>query len=194
MKFDPYLQTVLKRVSPLAEGKQLIHAGLGMLTEVGELADAFKREMAYGKAFDPVNIVEEIGDIFWYFVLYCYEQRIDMRTLDDMVTLAMQDLRDGGEPNELAVRTLALSVAMLAATGVVQLPRGDLLNGVEASMLILVGLLHRFGSNVDACLDINDAKLEKRYQAKFSAEAALNRDLPGERTVLEQGHGQDQPG
>lgn len=193
MKFQPYLQTVLNRAAPMEPAKQLIHAQLGMLTEVGELADAFKREMAYGKPLDAVNIVEEIGDVFWYFVLYCYEKRIDMRTLDDMVT-ADSGLPDGREPNEVVLRTLGLAVAMLAADDLTKIPRDGLLEGAEAVMLILMGLLLRFGSSVDACLDINDAKLEKRYPAKFSAAAALNRDLPGEREVLEQGHGQDQPG
>lgn len=193
MKFEPYLQTVLKRASPMPSDKQLIHAQLGMLTEVGELVDAFKREMAYGKPLDAVNIVEEIGDVFWYFVLYCYEKRIDMRTLDDVIT-ASADLPDGREPNEMVLRTLGLSVAMLATEDLTKMARAEVLNGAEATMLILMGLLQRFGSSVDACLDINDAKLEKRYQAKFSAQAALNRDLPGEREVLEQGHGQDQPG
>lgn len=45
---------------------RLIHAVLGMSSEVGELADALKKHIIYGKALDEVNIIEENGDLSWY--------------------------------------------------------------------------------------------------------------------------------
>jgi|SRR5882672_1437074 len=45
---------------------RLIHAVLGMSSEVGELADALKKHIIYGKALDEVNILEENGDLSWY--------------------------------------------------------------------------------------------------------------------------------
>lgn len=41
------------------------------------------------------------------------------------------------------------------------------------------------GSTFERVFDANDAKLEKRYGPAFSEEKALNRDLEGERVVLE---------
>ena len=53
----------------------LLHATLGITGEAGELADAVKKSIFYGKPLDTVNAREEIGDIMWYIALAC-------RTLD----------------------------------------------------------------------------------------------------------------
>jgi NTP pyrophosphatase (non-canonical NTP hydrolase) len=44
----------------------LIHYSIGMCTELGELQDALKKYIAYGKELDKVNLIEESGDILWY--------------------------------------------------------------------------------------------------------------------------------
>src|SRR6476620_2519605 len=46
-----------------------LHASLGMVTELGELADVFKKHLFYGKPIDWVNIEEELGDLFWYLAV-----------------------------------------------------------------------------------------------------------------------------
>lgn len=51
------------------EGQRGIHACLGLATETGELVDAIKRYIRYGKPVDAVNIKEEFGDICWYMAL-----------------------------------------------------------------------------------------------------------------------------
>ena len=48
-----------------------LHMILGMLTELGELADAFKKFMAYGKEIDWVNVEEELFDAMWYVAGFC---------------------------------------------------------------------------------------------------------------------------
>jgi NTP pyrophosphatase (non-canonical NTP hydrolase) len=48
---------------------QLLHAFLGLSSEVGELADALKKHLIYGKALDEINVLEEIGDLSWYNAL-----------------------------------------------------------------------------------------------------------------------------
>jgi len=44
---------------------------LGASTEAGELLDVYKKFLAYGKEMDVTNIIEEIGDSFWYLVNLC---------------------------------------------------------------------------------------------------------------------------
>lgn len=44
----------------------LLHSLMGCTTEVGEAMDMDKKHLMYGKAFDPVNILEECGDLAWY--------------------------------------------------------------------------------------------------------------------------------
>jgi len=47
-------------------GARLIHHSMGMSGESGELLDAVKKYIMYGKELDIVNIKEECGDILWY--------------------------------------------------------------------------------------------------------------------------------
>ena len=48
---------------------ELYHAIAGITTEAGELQDALKRYLIYGKPLDEVNLSEEAGDSMWYFSL-----------------------------------------------------------------------------------------------------------------------------
>ncbi len=45
---------------------QFLHGILGLVTEAAELADAFKKHVAYGKEIDPTNLLEEDGDLRHY--------------------------------------------------------------------------------------------------------------------------------
>ena len=48
-----------------------LHMILGMQTEAAEIADVYKKNIAYGKDLDLVNVKEEIGDLMWYIVNLC---------------------------------------------------------------------------------------------------------------------------
>ena len=76
MKPSKYIEKVLEtescdytkiaeRLSSIAMIR-LLHATLGMVTEVGEIADQVKKHVFYGKPLDKVNIIEELGDTSWY--------------------------------------------------------------------------------------------------------------------------------
>jgi NTP pyrophosphatase (non-canonical NTP hydrolase) len=46
-----------------------IHACLGLMSETGEIADALKKHIIYGRELDLVNMMEESGDVSWYQAL-----------------------------------------------------------------------------------------------------------------------------
>lgn len=46
--------------------KDARHMLLGVFSELGELTDAYKKELAYGKILDNINIEEEWADCAWY--------------------------------------------------------------------------------------------------------------------------------
>lgn len=48
---------------------RLIHAGIGISGESGELLDALKKSMMYGKKLDKDHLVEECGDVLYYMSL-----------------------------------------------------------------------------------------------------------------------------
>lgn len=49
-------------------GKQadMWHAATGVAGEAGELLDAIKKHVVYGKPLDLANVVEELGDLEFY--------------------------------------------------------------------------------------------------------------------------------
>ncbi len=93
----------------------LFHGILGLVTECGEILNAWLESFDMGEPLDLVNMQEEFGDALWYIVL--------------------------------------------GAAGA--------------------------GASLDMLMQQNDAKLEARYGAVFSEEAANNRDLDKEREILE---------
>lgn len=71
--FNEYAELCSRTVSGIGKGpddnSDLIHGIFGATSEVGELADAAKRFLYYGKPLDLRNLKEEIGDVLWYLVL-----------------------------------------------------------------------------------------------------------------------------
>jgi len=45
---------------------RILHTSLGLLTEAGELAEVVLANLRDGEPLDKVNIMEEIGDGYWY--------------------------------------------------------------------------------------------------------------------------------
>lgn len=70
------------RVTP--EMTRLLHGVIGVATESGELLDAVKKHVYYGKPLDKVNLMEEVGDCMWYLALilreidYSFEEVADI--------------------------------------------------------------------------------------------------------------------
>ena len=59
------------------ENQRLLHAGIGLATEAGEVLDALKKHVFYGKELDRVNLREEMGDIFWYCAILADQLEVD---------------------------------------------------------------------------------------------------------------------
>jgi len=57
-------EDILATLSP--EKANLVHMALGIAGESGELVDAIKKHIIYGKQIDLVNVVEELGDIEFF--------------------------------------------------------------------------------------------------------------------------------
>ncbi len=49
--------------------ERIQHAIMGMCNEAGELLEALKARLYYDKQFDMVNVFEEAGDMWWYYML-----------------------------------------------------------------------------------------------------------------------------
>lgn len=63
---------------------QLLHGVLGLISEAGEIADALKKHIIYGRELDRLNIAEEIGDLLWYEALVLTATRTHLQTTMEM--------------------------------------------------------------------------------------------------------------
>lgn len=54
------------------------HALLGMLTEVAEIADLYKKKLAYNKLFSREQLTDELGDLMFYVSAFCNFAKLDM--------------------------------------------------------------------------------------------------------------------
>ena len=84
MKGEDYIQQAIQTESPPSEEQlsrvnlRILHALMGLQTETAELTDAVKRHIFYGTELDKVNLVEEIGDVFWYVAILMDELKLDV--------------------------------------------------------------------------------------------------------------------
>jgi len=73
MQLNEYCRLANRTNSELdTEVLNTLHMLMGMQTEIGELTDPFKKQLAYGKKIDWINVQEEIGDLMWYVGNLCY--------------------------------------------------------------------------------------------------------------------------
>jgi len=57
-------EDILQELTP--KQSHLLHMAVGVSGESGELLDAIKKHTIYQKELDLVNVIEEIGDIYFY--------------------------------------------------------------------------------------------------------------------------------
>jgi len=57
------------------------HMLSGMMTELGELTDPFKKQLAYNKPIDFTNVQEELGDLMWYIAGFCEINNFDLEAI-----------------------------------------------------------------------------------------------------------------
>lgn len=77
MNADEYQQAALRTESPArplrgdfaTNTDRMLHAAIGLCTETGELQDAMKRGLYYGKQIDKTNVAEEFQDCLWYIAI-----------------------------------------------------------------------------------------------------------------------------
>lgn len=69
-----YIQEALRTEPPdLPPILRITHAAMGLCTEAGEFMDALKKHTFYNRQLDRVNLIEELGDLFWYMAIACDE-------------------------------------------------------------------------------------------------------------------------
>ena len=75
MKYEEYIKEIQRTCPDLGtQEKNIMHMLMGLQTELGEITDIFKKNVAYGKPIDWNHVKEEFGDLHWYlgnFASFC---------------------------------------------------------------------------------------------------------------------------
>lgn len=75
-KYDEFVAKLFKTMETPA--LTMLHSAVGISGEAGEILDQVKKVWAYGKPLDCKNLVEELGDIRFY-----YQAMLNMLGLED---------------------------------------------------------------------------------------------------------------
>lgn len=96
---------------------KLMHACLGLTTETAEIADQIKKSYFYGKEIDKINLVEELGDVMWYWALACRALNVNP---EEVLNINIEKLRkrypEGFDTEKYANRDLDAEHAILEKT------------------------------------------------------------------------------
>lgn len=160
---------------------RLLHAGLGLSSELSELEAAMNKY-----PMDHVNISEEAGDLYWYYAVAISALGMDHREISEY------ELSLFG--NETVVDTVASVVWSVGEFN--DLLKKHLMYGRELNMeklktnltqlyMNICGICVACGKTPSQVRETNIAKLKVRFGQKFTEAAALNRNLEKERKVLE---------
>ena len=165
---------------------RLLHGAMGLCTEVGELFENLIAQVISGGPPDLTNIVEELGDGYWYAAeIYnaldlemptpVITPRGDITVFDNVYDL-FRLATIAGSVQDALKRTLFYGAPLNV----------DLIENMTAEFILLSAkILLGEGISVESVMEKNIAKLQARFPDKFDSDKALNRDLAAERAELE---------
>lgn len=166
----------------------LLHMNLGISTEIGEFLDAMKKNIAYNKPLDVVNLSEELADMSWYianksriFYKKSWTEELEEKSYEVLLGEVKEYL------DSISGIDINTKVAIIL-TSIIQPMTDDFtketFNGVR-DMAILSYVADIFEIDFFQSLTNNINKLKVRYPEKFNEKDALERNLEEERKQLE---------
>jgi hypothetical protein len=92
---DDYLNGTVRPLDnspPIEINGRILHAIMGMVDEAGEMNGLAKGVIYYKKKLDMVNLLEEMGDMLWYWFLGVDEIAKVMKSSPKRVVQAIYDM------------------------------------------------------------------------------------------------------
>lgn len=162
--------------------QKILHASIGLATEIEELLVNFEENK-----FDSTNLLEEIGDLYWYLSIF-YREYPDLhhstRVSQDMFLVNESD------PFKITLKlnTLILQIQDLVKKKIYynkEINTSKMYQIVMEIKCYITALYWKYGISESDICEKNISKLKARYGDKFSSDRAINRDLDNERNILE---------
>ena len=164
-----------------------LHGAMGIVTEVGEIANAFHKE-----DMDIPNLIEELGDVLWYIAIFEREYPVACGTLRQT-------------DKNFYPHMISVDMALCAAEITDIFKRKLFYNAcidfkrLKENLSCLKGAIEfvgdAYGYSIEQVRAINIKKLWQRFNvdytkiepqiSMFSEDLAINRNLELERAILE---------
>lgn len=181
MNLNEYKQLAEKTLSTGfysdAQLERVLHAALGLATEIEELL------VNYSDKMDSTNILEEVGDLTWYLSIF-YREYPEIENLQ--ITTTMEVKTPQGLIMSMLKSILQIQDLLKKKLYYNKPINQDSMNLLVATIDLDIRMyLNLYNLNMEEVWERNIAKLKARYGDKFSSERAINRDLETERNILE---------
>ncbi len=156
----------------------LLHAVIGILTEIEELLD----NHTSGIEPDSINRSEEIGDIFFYISIIGREYNLEYPQLvvrdknSDPMSIVIKLIKNTCKLLDMMKKKLYYNK---------EINEESFITITKIVMLHISDYCNYFDIPVERTFDVNIEKLRARYGEKFSTDRAINRNLEIERNILE---------
>jgi hypothetical protein len=165
---------------------RLLHAGLGMSSEIAELVRALK-----STDLDLINISEEVADIAWYAAIATNALEFDHEKISSLEAEGVEWGKTFGTL-EICAHTAFWAIGEFNNLLKKSLFHGKILDSerIRHNLMQLCACLSAI--SYFCKIDLSEArkrnidKLKIRYGNKFTEESSSNRDLDSERKVLEE--------
>lgn len=198
MNLKEYIELAKRTCANLGQPEDDFHMVMGLLTEMGEMVDCLKKNLAYNKPVDWVNVEEEMGDFLWYASNYCEFNNITIDFPNWFYEKKKPPYESKWESDILELNWLLGELSRNIKNKYYDPSYDEEYIIPSEIMEIMLDVLAALAFNLnkiavlsDANIDIergmrnNIAKLQVRYPEKFTEENAINRNLEAERKELE---------
>lgn len=171
-KFDSHVKVLFKTTDMSINGEEITartHAKIGIIGEVGEIADCIKQEAIYGLELDKENLLEECGDLFFYIIaLNQHSPDKIMGVSQDikpkLVEIIAADLLNASQQGDLSDSNMIELAEYLSV-----------FSGSVVKCTILRHMLNKCDFTITDALEHNIEKLKSRYPEGYSDKNAVTR-------------------
>lgn len=156
--------------------RELEHLYCGLLDEIGELASAYKKNIGYGKELDLINVKEELGDIFYFLILFTKYQVNGGAFRKKMFDILTSDKFSNKQK---------LSASLFSEITVAYSQLNNDNGNALLLFVIFTEVCYNYNLTFEEVTLSNMQKREIRYPGGYTQDKAINRDLGSERESLE---------
>jgi len=170
------------------------HCVLGIKSEIGELDSCYKKKIGYGRQLDESNLIEELGDLYFFTFKFIelleleIPDLIDAEHLEDRVNYVIGS--DGNIDDDDIIEVLQkLSLLQIEIYSLLlDFEKEHITKKFYALLDTITLLVKSNGFYVSNVLATNVNKLTVRFGGqKYNDEKVLSRDLGLEKQILQKG-------